>query len=233
MTDIQREHYEGKAEVYSDPFGLIGRDNRNHGKKQDIILSTVAAEPGDRVLEVGCGHGLHSPGYARRFEYAGIDISASLVEETRQKVDAVSDRWTVRQDNAMDLDWGDNEFGAVVGTAILHHLDDYEQALNEWVRVTKPGGSVTLMEPNPLFPKDLITAYAVEAEKHKRHMFPWRLRKTLEASNGADWSVQPRIYTPPWPESAAGLFDRVDGAARRLPGARWASQMLLIHGVVR
>lgn len=233
MTDVQREHYDGADEIGSDPFHLLDRDNRNHAKKQRIILDRVQADAGDRVLEVGCGDGLHAPGYAQRYEYAGIDLSQSLVEQTRERVDAVADRWTVRQADALDLEWRDDEFGAVVGTAILHHLPDYQRALAEWVRVTESGGSVTLMEPNALFPKDLLTAYAVEAERHKRQMFPWRLKDTLAAVDGADWTVDPRIYTPPWPERAAGVFDRVDELVRRLPGARWASQMLLIHGEVR
>ena len=79
MNEIQKEAYDGKREVFSDPFGLVKRDNRNHRKKQEIILEKTSANPGDQILEVGCGGGLHAEGYAERFDYYGIDLSESLV----------------------------------------------------------------------------------------------------------------------------------------------------------
>lgn len=232
MTDIQREHYGNAEQISSDAVGILPRDNRNHRKKQQLILEHVAADPGDRVLEVGCGDGLHAQAYAQRFEYAGVDISPSLVEQTRRRVDAVADSWTVRQDDALDLDWEDDTFAAVVGTAILHHLPEPRKALEEWIRVVNPGGSVTLVEPNYLFPKAFVSTQLAEEERHKRHMAPWRLRRTLAAiedATGAEAMLQPRIYTPPWPAAAAPFFDSIDRALRRAPGIRWLSQMQLIH----
>lgn len=228
MSETQREHYDGESEIGSDPFHILNRDNRNHRKKQEIILDALQAESGDRILEVGCGDGLHAQRYAKQFHYTGVDISQSLVERTRQRVDDVTDQWTVRRCNALDLDWRDDEFASVVGTAILHHLSDQRRALREWIRVTKPGGSVTLMEPNYLFPKDLITAHLVEAERNKTKMAPWRLSDSLD-SLGQDYRIETRIYTPPWPQRLFAVYDRLDDMVARVPLARWLSQMLLIH----
>jgi SAM-dependent methyltransferase len=217
----QHEHYDGADEIASDPWGIIDRDNRNHRKKAELVMQTSAANPGDTVLEVGCGHGLHAQHYADRYEYTGIDISESLVAETRSRVDG-----SVIAANALDLPFGTDYVDAVVGGAILHHLPDPGRALREWCRVASH--SVTIIEPNYLFPKDLITAHAVSAEEHKTMMAPWRIRETVADAPG-EGSVTPCIYTPPWPAAAGPVYDKIDDAAGRLPGLRWLSQMLLIH----
>lgn len=225
MTDLQYEAYKSATKIKSDPLGLIDRDNRNHRKKQRIILDTVNAAPGDPVLEVGCGHGLHATGYADRFDYYGVDISPSLADETRAKIASGE----VYVSDASSLPFDDGSVTAVVGAAILHHVPDQAAALEEWCRVVEPGGSVTLMEPNPAFPKDFIQSLVLPEERHVRDVLPWRLRRTLESISAETWRHEPRIYTLPWPAAAHGLYDRIDAAATRVPITRWASQMQLVH----
>lgn len=229
----QKEAYHDSTEIGSDPLHILDRDNRNHRKKQDIILAHTAAGYGDRVLEVGCGDGTHAQRYAQEFTYHGVDISESLVEETRDKMAGVGPfPHHVTVGNAMELDHINNLFDAVVGTAVLHHLHSPGKALREWIRVTKDGGSITLMEPNPIFPKDLITAYVQAHEKHKRNMFPWRLERILEIvaeDSDIEYKVEHRIYTPPWPARFEAFYDRLDERLRDVPGLRRISQMLLIH----
>jgi len=224
MSQTQREAYDGANEIGSDPFNFVDRDNRNHRKKQEIIIGNAHVWTGDSVLEVGCGDGLHARRYDDLFDYVGVDLSSSLVEETTTRI---SDGTAIQMD-ALNLGFDDGRFDAVVGTAILHHLSDPKTALSEWCRVTKPGGSVTLMEPNYLFPKDFVTAHVVPEERHKTNMAPWRLREMLDHL-GHEYRLDPHIYTPPWPETAERLLDDVDRLGRALPSLRWLSQMLLIH----
>lgn len=225
MTDLQKEFYDDANRIRSDPFGWLERDNRNHRKKQYLVLDRVRADYGDQVLEVGCGHGLHAQRYDHRFNYYGCDISQSLVDETRRRT---SSRACVKVLDATDLPMPDGYFQAVVGNAILHHMRDPADALVEWCRVVRPGGSVTITEPNYLFPKDFLETHLLEEEQHKRHMAPWRLRRIL-ADLPHDATVEPVIYTLPWPSMLHGFYDRIDAALSRVPGVRWAAQMLLIH----
>jgi SAM-dependent methyltransferase len=222
--EAQREAYASETTIHSDPFGLFSRDNRNHRKKYELIRERMAAKPGDQVLEVGCGHGLHAREYDADYRYTGVDLSPSLVEETNARLE----NGRAFEMDALGLAYADGVFDSVVGTAVLHHLPDARAALREWVRVTRPGGSVTLMEPNYLFPKDLITAHVVQEEQHKTQMAPWRLRRDLDVV-AESWTLEHHIFTPPWPEALTPLYDRIDSACASLPGVRALSQMLLIH----
>lgn len=227
--DTQREKYDDASRIKSEPTGLLSRDNRNHRKKQNVIMDQLNAPPGGRLLEVGCGHGLHARWYAQQYKYIGTDLSPSLIKECRRRARAWKSSPEFEVMDALELQYPDDHFDAVVGTAILHHLSEQAIALREWLRVTQPDGVVALMEPNPLFPKDFVETYIRPEEFNKRFIFPWRLRRTLDELDGVSWTVEPRIYTIPWPERLHGLYNRFDALARRLPMFRWGSQMLLIH----
>lgn len=223
MSAEQRAAYGAASEITSGPLG-IPRNNRNHRKKCSIILDETTAERGARVLEVGCGHGLHAPAYAEAFDSTHIDLSESLVAATRARL-SDAPAADVRQMDAMALEFPDDHFDAVVGTAILHHLHDAEAALREWCRVTRPGGDITLMEPNYLFPQAFLTTHLIPEERHKSQMAPWRLSRTLAAVPGES-RLEPRIFAPP---VDSGLSDRLDAVGRCVPGARWMAQMLLVQ----
>lgn len=221
MSAEQHAAYADAERIDSDPFGLFDRDNRNHAKKRRLITAR-GPPPGAHVLEVGCGDGLHARSYADRWDLTAVDLSSSLLGETRTRAPDA----TVVQADATRLPWPDNAFDAVVGSAVLHHLPDAGAALREWQRVAE---TVVLTEPNYLFPKDLATAHLVAEEEHKTQMAPWRLRRTLAELRG-EWTLENRLFTPPWPERVSGWWDRVDDVCRRVPGLRRLSQLLLIEG---
>jgi len=224
MTDVQQAAYGDATDVASDALGVLPRDNRNHGRKQEAIEAVTAATPGDAVLEVGCGSGLHTAAYSDRYDVTAVDISPGLLATTRERAPDAR----VLEADARDLPLPDDHVTAVVGTAILHHLPDARSALEEWCRVTRPGGSVTVVEPNLMFPKATLSALIVPEERHKRQMAPWHVREMLEVS-GRPYQHDPLLYTPPWPNSLGRAYDLVDTAVGTLPGVRWLSQMQRIH----
>ena len=101
------------------------------------MLATLA-QPGLRVLEIGCGAGhlLEKLKVIRpAAKFAGIDISETMVERARARgFDDVS----VGSGNA--LTFPDAAFDVVLSGAWVFRYLDRQTALNEAFRVLKPGG---------------------------------------------------------------------------------------------
>lgn len=225
--NAQQQYYENNAEGYDDRENLgINRRNRNHFKKLNIIMDELELRGDERVLELGCGTGIHAEKLLSQhptLDYLGIDISDSMLERAR----SVAPSGDFETGDAQALDCDDDEFNAVIGTAFLHHLEDQPGALEEFVRVTKPNGKIVLMEPNYLFPKDFVSTHVEPQERHKRHMLRWHLESVLDDLPGHG-SVENRIYTPPWPKALHDQFDAIDDVARKIPLVKDVSMMLKI-----
>ncbi|MEO0493729.1 MAG: class I SAM-dependent methyltransferase [Actinomycetota bacterium] len=115
-------------------------------------------EPGDRVLELGCGiDAMAFELAARGVEVVGIDISPVAVEIAQGEATArgVTGVEFVEM-NAEALDFEDESFDGVIGTAVLHHLD-VVCAYREMSRVLRDDGRAVFIEP--LGHNPLINAY--------------------------------------------------------------------------
>lgn len=95
------------------------------------------------ILDVGCGIGAFEE-QLPHLNIIGLDISEDLLEEARTRSEK-----TFIQGNAEDLPFDDVTFDAVFTVATLEFLDNYQQAIKEIVRVTKPYGKVVALILNP------------------------------------------------------------------------------------
>ena len=126
------------------------------GRRRAIFSRLVTlggAQPGERVLDAGCG-----PGYLTRLAAAavrpggtalGIDPSPSVIRYA-QRVTA-QDGCTFELGVAEALDLPDGSFDLVLSSLMLHHLPDdlQPQALREMLRVLRPGGRLVIADFRP------------------------------------------------------------------------------------
>ncbi|MFW9786530.1 MAG: class I SAM-dependent methyltransferase [Candidatus Thorarchaeota archaeon] len=102
-----------------------------------------------RVLEVACASGFTSCMIAKEYgcQVTGIDISEVLISKAQdrsKRMGLTNVRFQVA--DATRLPFEDNSFDAVFGVAIVALLPMKEELLQEFKRVTKPGGSIGTLD---------------------------------------------------------------------------------------
>jgi ubiquinone/menaquinone biosynthesis C-methylase UbiE len=162
---------------------------------------------GRRVLEVGCGRGhllqiLQEAGA----DAVGIDTNPQAIATGVTSGMAVGD--------AERLAYPDRSFDAVVSVHAIEHLEDLDGALEEMVRVLRPGGRMLLIYPaEPIrglwaIPTAVIlhgTPFKAR-EVHRQRLTPSRLQRRLaHLPLTHAWS---RFSWRGWPQYAS-VFDRL------------------------
>lgn len=138
----------------------------SEGAAYSLFQRTVAQLGHGRVLDFGCGDGWVSMKLARQgYDVYGIDISSELIAKAQKWALelGVSHKTSFREMAGENLQFQENFFDAVIGSAVLHHTD-FEMALNSIHRVLKPGGKAIFIEP--LNQNVLLKAW--------RFLTPWR-----------------------------------------------------------
>lgn len=104
---------------------------------------------GRRVLEVGVGAGTDFLQWVRSGAVAtGIDLTAESVENVRNRLQVYDLQAEVLQADCEQLPFADNSFDIVYSWGVIHHTPDTWRALDEIVRVCRPGGTCKVMVYN-------------------------------------------------------------------------------------
>jgi arsenite methyltransferase len=127
---------------------------------RDRLLDNARIQPGETVLDVGCGDGLIAFGALQRVGPDGhviaSDISPDLVERSRELAEELGagSRMSFLQARAEDLSAvADASVDVLTTRSVLIYVDDKAGSFREFFRVLRPGGRISLFEPiNNYFP---------------------------------------------------------------------------------
>lgn len=130
------------------------------------MLGDLAAAPGRRLLDVGCGTGTLARSAADQgWRVTGVDAAPDMVAMTLAEVDGAA---SVLQASVPHLPFPDSCFDAVVANFVVNHLPDPRGGVCELARLLAPGGllAVTTWTSRPsvqaqLFADALAAAGAV------------------------------------------------------------------------
>jgi SAM-dependent methyltransferase len=121
-----------------------------------VDFDRLGLQPGDRVLDMGCGGGRHAFEMYRRGadvvafdqdgdELAGVlDLFGAMREAGEVPPGAEAD---IKQGDARSLPYPDGEFDRVVAAEVLEHIPDDTAAMAELARVLRPGGTLAVTVP--------------------------------------------------------------------------------------
>lgn len=210
------------------------------------LLSQIEPQPGWRVLEVAAGTAMVGRELAARgCTVLALDRTAAMLEAGRAKLPPTC--WPAVGE-AERLPCADASFDAVVTRFSLHHFVDPMPALEEMVRVSRPGGTVVV--------KDLAAstdpAVAASQDRIENLRDPSHVRMpqqgavaawleqlgtrvTRRAQHDLDRPLEPWLEQSRTPEPAAdavraALTDELDGGAptgmrpHRVDGQLWFHQ---------
>jgi phosphatidylethanolamine/phosphatidyl-N-methylethanolamine N-methyltransferase len=214
--DTVAKAYARWAPVYDLVFGAVFARGRT--------ASIAAAERiGGRILDVGVGTGLSLADYSRRNRLVGVDYSEPMLRKAHARVreQKLSHVEVLAVMDAQHLGFADGAFDAVVAQYVITAVPDPEATLDEFARVTKPGGEIILVNhlgaesgPRRLFEQ----AFAPLARRLGwRPEFGWdRLARWVARHGGVQ--VVERRPMPPLGHFSLIRFQRMAGSARATAG---------------
>lgn len=150
-------------------------------------IEAADLQPGEKVLDAGCGPGTMAIAMAAKTgdegEVVGIDASMDMIGEARRT--AAKESSTARFESAAieSLPFADGTFDAASSTFMLHHLPEDVQAkgLAEVRRVLKPGGRFVIVDFSSESHSFLGHLLSILGHAHGHSSFPG-LKEKLEAA---------------------------------------------------
>ena len=213
--------YDRAAPGWSRTLGRLG-----FPKAYETLLRRVLDEEAQeafavrpRVLDCGVGTGALSSALARvlptRFKLDAIDISRGMLEQARQSFRSTGLEVTLRHGDVRALPYGSGVFDLVMTSHVLEHLGEPATALNEMVRVLKPGGLLItcLTRRSPL-------GMIVHLKWRTHQVTPaqaesWLIESGLE--NTRSLSFDDRVFCRQLSVACVGRKPRLDDARNAAP----------------
>ena len=176
LADITNENvkdaYARWAPIYDAVFTLAMKPGR-------LAAAAAINRLGGRVLDVGVGTGLELPMFERNVRIVGVDLSEPMLDIARRRVTekGLANVEDLRVMDAMNLEYPDAAFDAVVAPYVVTVVPDPRRTLEEMARVTRPGGEIVIVNH---IGADRGPIAAIEAFMEKRAeklgwrpQFPW------------------------------------------------------------
>jgi len=122
---------------------------RDAARRRRIVRDALAASPGERILDVGCGPGfycaelLESVGASGKV--VGLDSSPAMLTLAARRC-AAHDNVELHEADATGLPVDDASFDAAISVQVQEYVADVPAGLAELHRAVRPGGRVLVFD---------------------------------------------------------------------------------------
>jgi ubiquinone/menaquinone biosynthesis C-methylase UbiE len=141
-------HWNRRAAGFDSDFGHSIRTPAERAAWDRILGLVVRGRAPLDALDVGCGTGFLSLELAARgHRVTGIDFAPQMLAEAQRKA-ATQEGLPVRfeEGDAEALRFSDASFDLVITRHVLWTLPHPEAAIDEWIRVLRPGGRLAIID---------------------------------------------------------------------------------------
>lgn len=174
-----------------------------------VDIKKLNIQPGDRILDAGCGIGRHMWEFYRdrSVHVVGIDMNWEDLRKAKYTLNSMDHgaggSWLTANADVTRLPFKDEAFDVVICSEVLEHIPDNHAAVKELVRVLKPGKELVVSVPRYLPERicwALSEAYHNEPGGHIRIYKKKKLQIMLEAAGTKCWSIRYKhsLHSPYW-----------------------------------
>ena len=151
---------------------------RDAARRRHLVREALGAQPGDRVLDAGCGPGFYCLEIVKEVgpdgEVVGIDASLPMLELASRRCEGF-DNVTFKQGDVLSIPVEDGAFDRALCVQVLEYVEPATEALGELHRILRPEGRVVVWDidwgtvawhsSDPLLTKRILEAW----DRHLAH----------------------------------------------------------------
>jgi arsenite methyltransferase len=192
----------------------------HHISITEQTLALMNLEPGNRVLDLGCGAGWASrliakavDGKERAGQVIGLDVSDEMVRRARA-ASTDYDNLMFVVGSAQQVPWEENFFNKVLSVESFYYYADQERALAELFRVMAPKGElyilINLYRDNHYslrWAEELKVPVQVHSEQEYVEMLQRHTFEDVRAVRVPDLTPSPEEYSGRWFKNSEELKD--------------------------
>jgi ubiquinone/menaquinone biosynthesis C-methylase UbiE len=140
-------HWGRRAAHFDEDFGHSIRTAAERAAWNRIFGIVLAGRSGLDALDAGCGTGFLTLELASRgHRVTGIDFAPAMLAEARRKAADQGAAIRFEEADAEQLPFLPGSFDLVVSRHVLWTLPHPESAIEEWIRVLRPGGRLAVID---------------------------------------------------------------------------------------
>ena len=141
-------------------------------RRRAVVREALAARPGERILDVGCGPGFYVAELleevGRGGSVVGVDSSEAMLGIAANRAEGKGDA-TFAEGNATALPVADADFDAALCVQVLEYVEDVPAALRELRRALRPGGRLVIWDVD----WSTVSMHSADQERMARVLGAW------------------------------------------------------------